>query len=317
MSDIENQKPVTTGSDIRENGASDFSNGDTLRPPFGKSGSGKTESKKSEYRIFPYQPSYPRFRIGSETLRGHTVAALGEFCGTFMFLWCAYVIAQIANNDVALTATPDGSHPGQLIMIALGFGFSVMFSIWCFAGVSGGALNPAVSLSLALARAINPTRCCVHWVAQIVAGMAAGGAASGMTPGDVLFANSLGLGCSRSRGLFLEMFGTTILCFTVLMTAIESRDGSFMAALPIGISLFIAHLALTAYTGTGVNPARSLGAAVAAREFPNYFWIYWIGPLLGAILAWSIWQALHWLNYQDVVACEKKRVEKEEAESTD
>lgn len=129
MSDIENQKPVTTGSDIRENGASDFSNGDTLRPPFGKSGSGKTESKKSEYRIFPYQPSYPRFRIGSETLRGHTVAALGEFCGTFMFLWCAYVIAQIANNDVALTATPDGSHPGQLIMIALGFGFSVMFSI--------------------------------------------------------------------------------------------------------------------------------------------------------------------------------------------
>ncbi|CAI4436782.1 AKR_collapsed_G0016820.mRNA.1.CDS.1 [Saccharomyces cerevisiae] len=42
-----------------------------------------------------------------------------------------------------------------------------------------------------------------------------------------------------------------------------------MAALPIGISLFIAHVALTAYTGTGVNPARSLAAAVAARYFPS------------------------------------------------
>lgn len=304
MADIGNHKPSMTGAENSESGTSDSGNYEPTRPQLNKPGSG---SKKSGYFIFPYQPKYPRFRVGSESFRGHTVAALGEFCGTFMFLWCAYVIAQIANNDVTLTLYPDGTHPGQLIMIALGFGFSVMFSIWCFAGVSGGALNPAVSLSLALSRAINPTRCCVHWLAQIVGGMAAGGAASAMTPGEVLFANSLGLGCSRSRGLFLEMFGTTILCFTVLMTAIESRDGSFMAALPIGISLFIAHLALTAYTGTGVNPARSLGAAVAARKFPNYFWIYWIGPLLGAILAWSIWQALHWLNYQDVVACEKKK----------
>lgn len=61
-----------------------------------------------------------------------------------MFSWCAYVICNVANHDVALTTEPEGSHPGQLIMIALGFGFSVMFSIWCFAGVSGGALNPAV-----------------------------------------------------------------------------------------------------------------------------------------------------------------------------
>ncbi|EHN01334.1 Aqy1p [Saccharomyces cerevisiae x Saccharomyces kudriavzevii VIN7] len=190
-------------------------------------------------------------------------------------------------------------------MIALGFGFSVTFSIWCFAGVSGGALNPAVSLSLCLARAISPTRCVVMWFSQIIAGMAAGGAASAMTPGKVLFANSLGLGCSRSRGLFLEMFGTAALCLTVLMTAVEKRETNFMAAFPIGISLFIAHVALTGYTGTGVNPARSLGAAVAARYFPTYHWIYWIGPLLGAFLAWCIWQLLQILDYTTYVSAEK------------
>lgn len=266
--------------------------------------------------IPPEQPEtkHHRFKISKDTLRNHFIAAAGEFCGTFMFLWCAYVICNVANHDVALVAAPDGSHPGQLIMIAIGFGFSVMFSIWCFAGVSGGALNPAVSLSLCLARAVSPTRCVVMWVSQIVAGMAAGGAASAMTPGEVLFANSLGLGCSRTRGLFLEMFGTAILCLTVLITAVEKRETNFMAALPIGISLFIAHVALTAYTGTGVNPARSLGAAVAARYFPHYHWIYWIGPLLGSILAWSVWQLLQILDYTTYVTAEKAASTKEKAQ---
>lgn len=251
-----------------------------------------------------------RFDIGRDSWRTHFIAAYGEFCGTFMFLWCAYVIANIANHDVLLSYPPDQnkyqSHPGQLIMIALGFGFSVMFSVWCFAGVSGAALNPAVSLSLALARAITPTRCVVMWFSQIIAGMAAGGAAHAMTPGAVKFTNGLGLGCSRSRGLFLEMFGTAILCLTVLMTAVEKRETNFLAALPIGVSLFIGHLALTAYTGTGVNPARSFGAAIAAKSFTPYHWIYWIGPLLGAFLAWSVWQILQWLDYTTYVEAEKQ-----------
>lgn len=168
-----------------------------------------------------------RFDIGPDSWRNHFIAAYGEFVGTFIFLWCAYVICNVANHALDLKSvdnTPTTSHPSQVIMIAIGFGFSVMFSVWCFAGVSGGALNPAVTLSLALARAITPTRCIVMWLAEIVAGMAAGGAASAMTPGPVLFTNSLGLSCSRSRGLFLEMFGTTILCLTVLMTAVEKRE---------------------------------------------------------------------------------------------
>ncbi|CAI4593712.1 ADI_G0040110.mRNA.1.CDS.1 [Saccharomyces cerevisiae] len=238
--------------------------------------------------IPPEQPEtkHSRFNIDRDTLRNHFIAAVGEFCGTFMFLWCAYVICNVANHDVALTTEPEGSHPGQLIMIALGFGFSVI--------------------------AISPARCVVMWFPQIIAGMAAGGAASAMTPGKVLFTNALGLGCSRSRGLFLEMFGTAVLCLTVLMTAVEKRETNFMAALPIGISLFMAHMALTGYTGTGVNPARSLGAAVAARYFPHYHWIYWISPLLGAFLAWSVWQLLQILDYTTYVNAEKAAGQKKE-----
>ncbi|CAI7216281.1 AVN_collapsed_G0034500.mRNA.1.CDS.1 [Saccharomyces cerevisiae] len=209
--------------------------------------------------IPPEQPEtkHSRFNIDRDTLRNHFIAAVGEFCGTFMFLWCAYVICNVANHDVALTTEPEGSHPGQLIMIALGFGFSVMFSIWCFAGVSGGALNPAV--------------------------------------------------------FSLFVFGQSHLTSQMfLMTAVEKRETNFMAALPIGISLFMAHMALTGYTGTGVNPARSLGAAVAARYFPHYHWIYWIGPLLGAFLAWSVWQLLQILDYTTYVNAEKAAGQKKE-----
>lgn len=250
-----------------------------------------------------------RFDIGPDTLHNHFIAAYGEFVGTFTFLLFAYIICNVANHALELknsANTPTTSHPSQIIMIAIGFGFSLMFSVWCFAGVSGGALNPAVSLSLALARAITPTRCVVMWISQIVAGMAAGGAAQALTPGPVLFSNALGLTCSRTRGLFLEMFGTAALCLTVLMTAVEKRDTNFLAALPIGVSLFIDHMALTAYTGTGVNPARSFGAAVAAHYFPGYHWIYWIGPLLGGLLAWSVWQILQWLEYRKWVDIEKQ-----------
>lgn len=225
----------------------------------------------------PFVPEYARYGFGSDAVRNHFIAAMGEFCGTFIFLWCAFVIAQIANEDTAV-ASP-GSHPSQLIMISFGFGFSVMFSVFCFFRVSGGNLNPAVTLALLLARAIPPVRAVIMWIAQMVAGMAAAGAASAMTPGEIKFANALGGGCSKSRGLFIEMFGTTILCLTVLMMAVEKHRATPMAPMAIGISLFIGHLVCVYYTGAGLNPARSFGPAVAARSFPVYHWIYWLGLL--------------------------------------
>ena len=104
----------------------------------------KPATEESGY-IPPYEPKYARYGFGSDAIRNHFIAAMGEFCGTFMFLWSAFVIAQIANNDT--TVKEAGSHPGQLIMISLGFGFSVMVSVFVFFRVSGGNLNPAVTLT--------------------------------------------------------------------------------------------------------------------------------------------------------------------------
>lgn len=250
-----------------------------------------------------YSPAKNESKFGlSIGAKNHLVAASGEFFGTFIFLWSAYMIAQAANQDETYKST--GSNPAKIIMIAFGFGFGVMVGIVLTAKVSGGNLNPAVTISLLLVGALTPIRAVVMIIAQLIAGILAGLAASAMTPGDVTYANALGGGTSRSRGVFIEAFGTCILCITVIMTCVEGRFGDWAPA-AIGISLFIGHLITIYFTGAGLNPARSLGAAVAAvpaTPFPTYHWIYWVGPILGSFIAFGIWKIWKLLDYETCVA---------------
>jgi hypothetical protein len=81
------------------------------------------------------------------------------------------------------------------------------------------------------------------------------------------------------------MFLTAQLVFTIFMLATEKHEGTFIAPVGIGLSLFVAELMGVYYTGGSVNPARSFGPAVVIQKFDSYHWIYWVGPILGAILA--------------------------------
>jgi glycerol uptake facilitator-like aquaporin len=81
------------------------------------------------------------------------------------------------------------------------------------------------------------------------------------------------------------MFLTAQLVFTIFMLATEKHEGTFIAPVGIGLSLFVAELMGVYYTGGSVNPARSFGPAVIIQKFDSYHWIYWVGPILGAILA--------------------------------
>lgn len=81
------------------------------------------------------------------------------------------------------------------------------------------------------------------------------------------------------------MFLTAQLVFTIFMLATEKHEGTFIAPVGIGLSLFVAELMGVYYTGGSVNPARSFGPAVVDRSFSSYHWIYWVGPALGAFVA--------------------------------
>lgn len=212
------------------------------------------------------------------------------------------MIAQIANQEPILQDAAfkeaKGSSPQQLIMISFGFGFGVMVAIFLVARISGGNLNPAVTLTLIAARAVHPIRGLFMMIAQIIAGMAAAGAASAMTPGPIAFTNGLGGGCSKGRGLMIEAFGTALLCLTVLFMAVEKSPANTFAPVVIGISLFLGHLICVYYTGAGLNPARTFGPCVAAKSFPVYHWIYWIGPMIGSLIAFCVWKMFKLLGYE-------------------
>ena len=102
------------------------------------------------------------------------------------------------------------------------------------------------------------------------------------------------------RGVFIEAILTAELVFTVFMLAKEKHKATFMAPVGIGLALFIAELVGVFFTGGSLNPARSLGCAVAARKFPGYHWIYWLGPVLGAAIAAGYYRFVRWSHYEEV-----------------
>lgn len=146
--------------------------------------------------------------------------------------------------------------------------------------------------------AVKPLRALIIVPTQIVAGIAAAAVVSGLLPGHLDVTNSLGSGTNTAQGLFIEMFLTAQLVLTVYFLAVEKHRATFLAPVGIGVSVFIAHMAGTNFTGTGINPARSFGPAVVTGRFQAYHWIYWLGPCLGALLSFAVYTLLKMLEYQ-------------------
>jgi aquaporin related protein len=241
--------------------------------------------------------------------RNELVAALAEFAGTFMFLFFAFGGTSVANTAAAysnastsgqagnsITQAPDTS---VLLYISLIFGFSLMVNVWVFFRVSGGLFNPAVSplpykagergdgrnretdiaeqvtLGLYLIGAIPAVRACLCFVSQMLAGMSAAAVIQAILPGPLNVSTTLGAGVSPARGVFLEMFLTSLLVFTIFMLAAEKHKATFLAPVGIGLALFVAEMVGVFFTGGSLNPARSFGPCVVTREFPGYHYIYW------------------------------------------
>jgi len=227
------------------------------------------------------------------------VVALGEFCGTFMFLFMAFAIVQTAQNRELTDPERGGLGPATitLLYIATGFGLSLGVNCWLFYRVCGGMFNPAVSLGLLLARAIPPVRFALCLPMQLIAAIAAAAATDGLFPGPLMVANTLAADVSHTQGVFIEMLLTAQLVLAVLLLAVEKHKATFVAPIGIGASLFAGHMIGVLFTGAGLNPARSFGPAVISG-FTTYHWIYWVGPALGSLVAWAVWKVLRFLEYQ-------------------
>ncbi|EPQ30384.1 uncharacterized protein PFL1_01910 [Pseudozyma flocculosa PF-1] len=236
-------------------------------------------------------------------LKNNAVAAVSEFCGTFLFLFFSFVIATQAangraasqNNNVdqgtqslSQNAPPDTS---SLLYSSLGFGFSLAVNAWTFYRVSGGLFNPAVTLALTLTKVLNWKQCISLTISQIIGGIAAAAVCDAIIPGPINARTSLSSGISVAQGFWLEFFLTAQLIFAVFMLAKEKHRGTFLAPVGIGLSLFISEI---------LNPARSFGPDVVLGRFDSYHWIYWIAPYAAAIFTSGFYILLKYVQYESV-----------------
>lgn len=134
----------------------------------------------------------------------------------------------------------------------------------------------------------------------MLAGICAAAVIQAIIPGPLNVSTTLGVGVSPARGVFLEMFLTSLLVFTIFMLAAEKHKATYLAPIGIGLSLFVAEMVGVFFTGGSLNPARSFGPCVVTHNFPGYHYIYWFGPLMGTLLAWGIYKIVTSVEYQTV-----------------
>ncbi|CAI6335897.1 unnamed protein product [Periconia digitata] len=254
---------------------------------------------KPAYTTDPDRPGEKRLaglRWLPNRVRHMLVSMLGEFVGTYLFLFFAFAATQVANTPPSQLDKPAST--ATLLYISLAFGFSLAVNVWIFFRISGGLFNPAVSVALAIVGAIGWLKAGLLIISQVLGAITAAAVTSALFPGDLNVRTSLSPDTSVTRGLFIEMLLTTELIFCIFMLAAEKHKATFLAPIGIGLALFIAELAGVYFTGGSLNPARSFGPDVVLHTFDGYHWIYWVGPMLGALIAVLFYRLIKVLEYE-------------------
>ncbi|XP_042373817.1 probable aquaporin PIP2-2 [Zingiber officinale] len=232
-------------------------------------------------------------------------AVIAEFIATLLFLYVTVltVIGYKHQSDPGLNSTDAGCNGVGVLGIAWAFGGMIFILVYCTAGISGGHINPAVTFGLFLARKVSLVRALLYIVAQCLGAICGVGLVKGFQRAFYVRygggANELNDGYSKGTGLAAEIIGTFVLVYTVFSATDPKRNARdshvpVLAPLPIGFAVFMVHLATIPITGTGINPARSFGAAVIYNQDKAWDdqWIFWVGPFIGAAIAAAYHQYL-------------------------
>ncbi|XP_074581441.1 putative aquaporin PIP2-2 [Curcuma longa] len=254
----------------------------------------------AEYGAKDYTDPPPAPLIDAEELTKWSLyrAVIAEFIATLLFLYVTVltVIGYKHQSDPGLNSTDAGCNGVGILGIAWAFGGMIFILVYCTAGISGGHINPAVTFGLFLARKVSLVRAVLYIVAQCLGAICGVGLVKGFQRAFYVRhgggANELSDGYSKGTGLAAEIIGTFVLVYTVFSATDPKRNARdshvpVLAPLPIGFAVFMVHLATIPVTGTGINPARSFGAAVIYNQDKAWDdqWIFWVGPFIGAAIA--------------------------------
>jgi MIP family channel proteins len=208
---------------------------------------------------------------------------VAELIGTFAFVLVG------AGSAVASQSLPGVDAFSSLLVAALANGLGLAVAVTATMAISGGSLNPAVTIGLLVCGKIRARDVIPYILAELLGAIVAGAALVASLPaafGDAVNWGSPSLSSYLTdwQGILLELLLTFVLMFAVLGTAVDRRSPR-IGGFGIGIAVLVDVLLGGPLTGAAMNPARAMGPMITGGFFPSYWYIYWIGPVAGAILA--------------------------------
>ena len=207
---------------------------------------------------------------------------ISEFVGTFSLTFFACGVAVLIGCNT----------PAGIIATSLSFGLVIVAMAYSIGNVSGCHINPAVTIAMFIDERIDKKDCIAYIISQIL-GALSGSLILALCLGSfkVLGANSYGnmLPNDTKVTILIAFIIEVILTFffiTVILTVTKKKEHSNIAGIIIGLTLVLIHLLGIPFTGTSVNPARSLAPALLqGNEALNQVWIFILAPIIGGILA--------------------------------
>ncbi|MEX0833932.1 MAG: MIP family channel protein [Actinomycetota bacterium] len=216
--------------------------------------------------------------------------------------WPAEFIATFALVFIgagAVVMSVDGLG-GDLLGVAIAHGLTLAIMVTATAHLSGGHVNPAVTIGLWVTGRVESARAVCYILAQLAGGAAGALALKLLLPEKLTEAGGLGtpvvnhsLGMSDGAAVGLEAVLTFFLVFTVYATAADERGpAGRLGGFAIGLVLTIDILVGGPLTGAAMNPARAFGPELVSGTWTGW-WVYWVGPIIGGLVAGLV----YWLVF--------------------
>ena len=190
---------------------------------------------------------------------------------------------------------------GDIVPTALAFGLAIVAAAYAIGDISGCHVNPAVSLAMLINKKLKPKDFCWYVVAQILGALAGSlllwailsligiDKASGLGENAFIVDNTGGMWAS----LLVEIILTFVFVYTILGVT-SDKNKSHIAGIVIGLTLAFVHLLGISWTGTSVNPARSIAPALLLGGTAlSQLWVFIVAPLAGGAIAACTYKLLN------------------------
>ncbi len=192
-----------------------------------------------------------------------------------------------------------GSDTASVVGTAMAFGLAVVAMAYTIGGISGCHINPAITLGCLLTKRISGKDAGMYMIFQTIGAVIGAAILFALTSTDAVPAAGTQTGANSCGdhgivvGVIAEVVLTCIFVLVVLGTTDAKKGAGNFAGLAIGLSLILIHFVGIHYTGTSVNPARSIGPAIfEGGQALSDLWVFIVGPFAGAAIAAGIWKII-------------------------